>query len=270
MANSKTPELCLLDLAEIYCITEREREASKILRKIIKIDSLSDRAYSLLGTLAKPTRKISLGILVKDAQESPKYSILENRALFHETVVLDLRTSEEKCEIAHGLATRIKRLSGSHDLSKAMNTLVTLASGDYILLMHADESFDKINLNRFLALKWKLRSEKKSKAFLLNVKSSDDGVSPANSSGELRLFPNIKRIRFGGSRYPKLLTPLSDLGVTTHKVDIWITRPQSKKPTAHTQEEGHPSAGLHINSLVQGMCHHVPSSPDSKKALFNN
>ncbi len=212
----------LIELAEIYCITGREKEARDLLVRATKQGVASPRASNILNALDRPPKTISLCMIVKDEEENLRRLLPPVKNLFEEIIIVDTGSSDQSGQVATALGAKVFHFEWCDDFSAARNYSLSKTKCDYIFWMDADDRMDPININRFRALKWKLRSEDKPLALFFTVVSNVGSVGQESVFQQLRLFANIEGVKFEGRLHEQVFPSLNRLGVAFRAVEISI------------------------------------------------
>ena len=224
---SNDPEKGLLELAEIYCITNREPEAKEILEPMAK---RSQRASNLLALLEKPPKTISLCMIVKNEEGNLRELLSGVKVLFDEIIIADTGSTDNSIQVARELGARVFEFKWCDDFAAARNFSISKATSDYIFWLDADDRMDQQNINRFLALKWKLRAEKDPLALLFTICSALEQGRSQSIFQQLRLFPNVSGVKFEGRIHEQVFPSLHRLGIPIRSVDINIVHTGYNEP----------------------------------------
>ncbi|MCO6429384.1 MAG: tetratricopeptide repeat protein [Deltaproteobacteria bacterium] len=99
---------------------------------------------------AEPT--ISLCIIAKDEEEFIGQAISSVLPLVHEVIVVDTGSTDKTCEIARNLGAKVEHFPWNGDFSAPRNFSLKKATGDWILVLDADEAIDESDFPRIREL----------------------------------------------------------------------------------------------------------------------
>ncbi len=90
----------------------------------------------------KPMPRISLCMIVRDEAQNLERCLRSVAGVVDETCVLDTGSTDGTAELAARLGARVGRAEWTADFAAARNASVALASGDWVLVLDADEELD--------------------------------------------------------------------------------------------------------------------------------
>ncbi|MFH1985896.1 MAG: tetratricopeptide repeat protein [Pseudomonadota bacterium] len=180
-------------------------------------DALLDGALSIqrqLKTTQLPGRipQITLCMIVKDEQAQLARCLHSVAPVVDEMVVVDTGSTDRTCEVARLFGARVVNVAWNADFAAARNAGLDQTTGQWILIMDADEALsarDHDALRQLVS-----RSETGMVAFALTTRNyiyqmnamgwhPNDGRYRAEEAGngwfpseKVRLFPNLKAVRF--------------------------------------------------------------------------
>lgn len=102
---------------------------------------------------------VSLCMIVKDEEEVLARCLQSVRPLVDEIVIADTGSTDGTLEIAHSFNAITADFVWKDDFAAARNYAFSLASGDYLLWLDADDFITQENAERFLSLKRNLERE---------------------------------------------------------------------------------------------------------------
>ena len=103
--------------------------------------------------------KISLCMIVKDEEEVLARCLKSTRDLFDETVIVDTGSCDRTQEIALSFGAKVHSMPWNDDFAAARNYAFSLAAGDYLMWLDADDVITEENRERFKILKETIERE---------------------------------------------------------------------------------------------------------------
>ena len=98
---------------------------------------------------AKSHGSVSLCMIVKNERAHLARCLLSANPLVDEIIVVDTGSSDETREIARAFGARVHEIPWTNDFSKARNFSLSKASGDWILVLDADEVISASDCEKF-------------------------------------------------------------------------------------------------------------------------
>jgi len=89
--------------------------------------------------------RLSLAMIVKDEEDRIGHCLASVQGLVDEIVVLDTGSTDRTAEIARGLGAQVAVHSWTGDFSQARNAALARCTGDWILVLDADEAIDGLD-----------------------------------------------------------------------------------------------------------------------------
>jgi len=212
----------MLELAKLLGKQGRREQAKQYAKKAIALDASKGEATQILNILDTKPVRISLCMIVRDEEKNLKELLPSVANLFDEMVIVDTGSKDSTKQVAREYNARVFDFKWCDDFSAARNFSIAKATGDYILWLDADERISLENKNRFLALKWKLSSQKDPISFLFTIRSSFGPEMHESVFQQLRLFPRIKGVHFEGKVQEQLSPALHKMNIPVRSVDIII------------------------------------------------
>ncbi|MBI3535772.1 MAG: glycosyltransferase family 2 protein [Deltaproteobacteria bacterium] len=139
--------------------------------------------------MKKPIKKISLCMIVKNEEKILFKSLNSVKNLVDEMIVVDTGSSDRTKEIADSFGAKVFDFKWIDDFSAARNYSISKSSGDWILILDADEyliedDFESIrkcindNSKDVYCLKWQFLNEKKTgfKSFKVGLFRNKIGI----------------------------------------------------------------------------------------------
>ncbi len=170
--------------------------------------------------------KISLCIIAKNEEDFIGRCIRSVLPIIHETVLLDTGSTDRTVEIAASLGAKISHRTWTGDFAEARNANIESATGDWILVLDADESIAERDLPVLAAL----TSDRKLCTEFFQRHYSDDyrlsgftpvtGEYPEEERGHagyfesklVRLYPHREGITYRGKVHELVEQSIRELG----------------------------------------------------------
>lgn len=152
---------------------------------------------------AKP--RISLCMIVRDEAETLPHCLDSVSGLVDEIVVVDTGSADHTPAVAAGYGARITRIPWPGSFAAARNTALDLATGDWILVLDADERIDPADRPRLRTLVER-REVEGYLVRIINHFDLGDRVPPELHSA-VRLFRNQSDYRFIGTVHEQPTVP---------------------------------------------------------------
>ncbi|HEY2597535.1 MAG TPA: glycosyltransferase, partial [Candidatus Dormibacteraeota bacterium] len=151
----------------------------------------SDRLQALA---ARPNR-LSACVIVKNEERSLPRCLKSLRGLADEVIVVDTGSIDKTADVARRLGAKVISFPWSNDFAAARNEAIRHATGNWVLIIDADEWLDSAGRTE---IRWILNTEGSSPRLLRQVTR---GVGEADGAEVLRarLFPNRLDIAFAGT-----------------------------------------------------------------------
>ncbi len=170
-----------------------------------------------------PSRKLSVVMIARDAEEVLGGTLDCVRNLADEIVVLDLGSQDATLRIARQKATVVQSFPHYDDLAAARNAALAAASGDWILWLEPGETLAAETsqiLRRFID-----HEAQEGTAYYLLVRTP---AAATNIAGEqvarIRLHPNVEGLQFQGRVRESLAPAIERLGFKTEGLPHVIRR----------------------------------------------
>jgi glycosyltransferase involved in cell wall biosynthesis/GT2 family glycosyltransferase len=151
-------------------------------------------ATSRLEALSQRSPRLTACIVVKDEERGLGRCLKSLRGLVDEVVVVDTGSTDRTADVARQHNAKVRQFSWSNDFAAARNEALRHATGDWILIIDADESLDAAGRKE---LRWIVNSQMRSTHFLRQITHASrdpEGVERLL----VRLFPNDPGLRFSG------------------------------------------------------------------------
>ncbi len=194
--------------------------------------------------------KISLCMIVRDEQDFLGDCLASVRDVVDEIIVVDTGSTDSTPQIARDFGARVFSLEWSDDFSEARNHSLERASGDWILVLDADETLARRDADKIRAL---ARSDADGCLFTYRGYSRDsddirwianDG-SYAEGAGwdgwlegrVVRMFRRDDRFRFQGAVHESIDRSILSCGGAILKTDVVIHHFHERKGKANLREK---------------------------------
>lgn len=179
---------------------------------------------------------ISLCMIARDEADQIGQCLRSVRGLVDEIVVVDTGSRDRTVEIAREYAARVVPFDWNDDFAAARNCSLEEASGDWVLVLDADE---RLFPRHFDAIR-RLTSNPQAHALQVFVRTYTDDFNVMNwrpvdraraeSAGfcgyfdlpQVRLFRRDRAVRFEGIVHESVVPSLRRAGLPIHRVDIVI------------------------------------------------
>lgn len=221
----------LAQLAEVYCYTGREVEAVWTLDRVPGADHLREllarhfaarlaldpndaeaqSCYKHAGVKAKSGIRVSACLIVKNEAANLERCLQSLKKVVQEIVVIDTGSTDETLQIAEKHKAKIGTFEWVDDFSAARNHALTLATGDWILLIDADEELSPES-RPFLKEAITRPHFGGFNAEIINFtgETTDDSRYVHQA---IRLFRRIPEIRFSGRIHEQITPALEQIGL---------------------------------------------------------
>ena len=185
-----------------------------------------------------PEIQLSLAVIVKNEAESLAALLDNHRTLYDEAVVVDTGSTDGSADCARALGARVFSHPWTDDFSAARNAALGRCRGRWVLVLDCDEWIEPSDFSAmkrlvriagpqaFVLPQWNYTDQSGAPDFLpLDPQS---GPRPKGAAGyipalSIRLFPNLRRLRYQGRIHETLEPvverwgiPLSLTGIPVH------------------------------------------------------
>ena len=189
------------------------RQAQPTGERAVRITNHEPRTTNHGGT--GESGKLSVCLIVKDAEETLDACLNSVRGLADEIVVVDTGSSDSTVEIARRHGAKIGHFAWCDDFAAARNASLRLATGDWVLWMDADDVLppeERDKVRRAMA-----RGRQEAFYFILENVGADRSRYP-----QLRLFPNAPGAAFERPVHEQIVPSLERLGIACLRTDIRV------------------------------------------------
>jgi tetratricopeptide (TPR) repeat protein len=228
------------------------------------------------------TRKLSVALIVRDAEDCLAATLDSARSLADEIVVLDAGSRDSSLRIARQKATKVVSRAWSDDFSAARNAVLDEVTGDWVLWLDAGETISieaADGLRKFID-----HDADEQTAYYLLVRTPPHGANIAGEqAARLRLHPHLPQLRFAGRVRESLQSGSEQLSLQTAGLDYHIQRgarehnPALRQQRAERnlrlarlamQEEGTTPRLLNcVGEAAQALGNHASSAQFHRQAL---
>jgi len=202
----------LLDLGMLYYKLYKIYDAEEELQNYLKYNPGETNATNLLYDLrslefyGKPEQTISAAMIVKNEENMLGECIESFREAVDEIVVVDTGSTDRTVEIAESYHVKVYHHKWKDDFSEARNFSIGKATGDWVLVIDADERLEREDIPKVRSMKW----QDKYDAVCFAVYSSLPGQMGNANFGKHyspRLFRKRKDIYYYGIVHNLLQVP---------------------------------------------------------------
>lgn len=183
-----------------------------------------------------PGGKISLCMITRNEEAFLPQCLTSVRELVHEIIIVDTGSTDRSIEIADSFGARIFQHAWEEDFSKHRNQSLSHATGNWILIMDADEviatrdldrikgALDTVRTDGFFFTLRNYESTSNLANLILNPGDYEEGVGfPGYISSDLiRLFRNDPLIYFTGQVHETVTQSIAQSKKTTFNTGIPI------------------------------------------------
>lgn len=153
-------------------------------------------AYS---TKLQPKPFLSLCMIVKNESQNLPRCLDSVKPYVDEIIIVDTGSEDNTPEIARQYGAKVEYFAWCDDFAAARNYSLSLASGNWILVLDADEEL-VVESKQFLEV---IQSKSESTLYSLTLIDVND-LSAKTPSYLLRLFPNLPDIHYAGRLHEQL------------------------------------------------------------------
>jgi len=210
-------------LAKSLLLLGKKDEAVKYFKQshCLHTDGLSSILIQTIEDSNWKPPKLSLCMIVKDEQANISRALDSVTGITDEIIVVDTGSRDDTREIARKFNAKIIDIDWEDDFSKARNTGLRHATGDYILCLDADEYIDPRDRIKLALLKMILPSER-DVAFRVKIDMEDEDEEMSailhlpklvQPDYPVRLVPARKEICFKGPAFESMDKSITNLGI---------------------------------------------------------
>lgn len=146
--------------------------------------------------------KLSLCVICKDEEKKIARCINSVKGKVDEVVVVDTGSTDQTVDIVKKLGARVFEVPWENDFSKAKNYAISKSSGEWIIVLDADEYLMPSHLDYLREYVQEAENKKKEAIFIEIVNLDGENVQGAFKT--LRIFKNYCNISFKGRIHESL------------------------------------------------------------------
>ncbi|MFC1564105.1 glycosyltransferase [candidate division KSB1 bacterium] len=153
------------DLAILYRKLYKIRDAAEAAENHLNFFPNDQSVLNLLNEIknlkhyGKPEPKISAALIVKNEEDMLAECIESFREAVDEIVIVDTGSTDNTVEIAKDYNINLFHHEWQNDFSEARNFSISKTTGDWILIIDADERLAREDIVKVRAMKWELENE---------------------------------------------------------------------------------------------------------------
>ncbi len=185
----------------------------------IKFDFQKGETSIILPSLSEEKKKISLCMIVKNEEHMIRNCLESVKSLVSEMIVVDTGSEDRTVEIAESLGAKVFHFKWQNDFGKARNFSLGKATGDWILVMDADEVLDADSVWKIREILGKVEDKLPLSPKLINY---DDAGKQMTEHYHCRIFPNNGSFCYNGVIHEQLQYRNGTSPVVTRVPDIII------------------------------------------------
>ena len=167
--------------------------------------------------------RLSVAMIVRDAEDSLADSILSVQTIADEVVVLDTGSTDRSVEVAQGLGARVIERAWDDDFSSARNFCGRQARGDWILWLDAGERLGEEAAAQIRDVVDGGGESRCAYMLLVELPAAIDGAA-AEQVGQIRLVPRSDEVQFAGRVREQIRPAIEAAGMTIDAVAGKIMR----------------------------------------------
>lgn len=140
--------------------------------------------------------KISLCMIAKNEEFNIGRCLSSVKGVVDEIIIVDTGSSDETCQIAQSFGAKVQTFNWNDNFSDARNASLELATGDWILVLDADEELAQES--KAILREAVLQSDMEGYFIRIENVAGNDSCPETHSDTVFRLFRNRKDYRFRG------------------------------------------------------------------------
>ncbi|MEA3428373.1 MAG: glycosyltransferase family 2 protein, partial [Thermodesulfobacteriota bacterium] len=165
-------------------------------------------------SVSRPSARISLCMIVKDEEKFLPQCLNSVKDHVDEMIIVDTGSTDRTIEIAKSYGARVYHHPWENNFSKHRNQSISYATGDWILIMDADEELDA----ETVLLLRKVVNEAPTAVISFNVRSYLENGAYYSDGSSPRLFKNGSGFHYQGYVHNQLV--LKDK-ITSSSIVLW-------------------------------------------------
>lgn len=170
--------------------------------------------------MANSKPKLSACLIVKDEESNLARCLQSLEGVADEIIVVDTGSSDGTLALAKKLGAKTTSIEWNDDFSEARNASLSLATGDWVLIIDADEELSP-SAGKAIA---KAISTKKADAYELLIRNFTEveGQTEALVHSSIRLFRRVDGLTFKGGVHERISESISEKGLKVQALDATI------------------------------------------------
>jgi glycosyltransferase involved in cell wall biosynthesis len=141
-------------------------------------------------------------MIVKNEERNIEKALAWSKNAVYEQIVADTGSTDRTIELSERMGAKVFHFEWINDFSAARNFSIEQATGDWILIIDADEYFPEGDAEKLIKHIEQVESEPDAKenciAFSCPILNIDDSGKPMSMVSNVRVFRNIPSIRYTG------------------------------------------------------------------------
>ena len=181
------------------------------------------------GMQAAPSQQgmveISACVITKNEEKNLGRWLKSMRVAADEMIVVDTGSTDRTCELARAAGAKLYHFTWRDDFAAAKNYAIEQAKGRWILFLDADEYFTPATVEAVRPLLRRLTPHHEVAGVLCRLTNIDldDGGRLSTASMQLRMFRNLRSLRYVGRIHEALDVPHNRRIELTREVEIYHT-----------------------------------------------
>lgn len=169
--------------------------------------------------------EISACVITKNEEKNIGRWLNCMRVAADEMIVVDTGSTDKTCELARAAGARLYHFAWRDDFAAAKNYAIEQARGRWILFLDADEYFTPATVGAVRPLLRRLTPHHEVAGVLCRLTNIDldDGGRLSTASMQLRMFRNLRSLRYVGRIHEALDVPHNRSIELTREVEIYHT-----------------------------------------------
>ena len=169
--------------------------------------------------------EISACVITKNEEKNIGRWLNCMRVAADEMIVVDTGSTDRTCELAKAAGARLYHFAWRDDFAAAKNYAIEQARGRWILFLDADEYFTPATVGAVRPLLRRLTPHHEVAGVLCRLTNIDldDGGRLSTASMQLRMFRNLRSLRYVGRIHEALDVPHNRSIELTREVEIYHT-----------------------------------------------
>lgn len=156
----------------------------------------------------KQSKKITLCMIVKDEEKNIERCLNSVKGIVDEIIIVDTGSIDNTVELCKKYDAKIFYYQWNNDFAAARNYSLDQATGDWILVLDADE---ELSDSSKLVLKEFLINETKYNCYRVSIKNLDESGNVSFENKMVRLLKNNEGIKYYGKIHEYVIAEASEL-----------------------------------------------------------